>query len=68
MARGRRRSSELIDEAAKRRMIALYKQGMTFAALARRFGIGKTMVSKICVESSDVAASKSEALPVRRED
>lgn len=64
---GRRRTSEMIDEATKRRMVTLHKQGITFADLARRFGIGQTLASEICRSSSDVA-SKPEVLPVRRED
>lgn len=65
---GRRRASEAIDDAAKRRMVRLYKQGRTVAELARQFGLSEGAVHIVCKESRDVESVESKALPVRRED
>ena len=68
---GRRRASETLDAAAKRRLLRLIESGATMSVAASRFGVSVKWAEELYQEycnANEVASVKSEALQVRRED
>lgn len=65
----RRRKHEEFSLAEKSRMLDLYvRHGLSYAVVARRFGVSPEHVSRCITEARDAKAQASESVSVRGTD